>query len=51
MKNNYLGIQNIENSQSVSAQARLLLSERRQRIQYRQQSMLQRTASEIGIDI
>jgi hypothetical protein len=38
------------NLQSVSAQARLLMSQRRQRQQNRIQSMLQRAASEIGMD-
>ena len=51
MKNTYLGIQNSNNSQSVLAQARLLMSERRHKLQHRAQSMLHRAASEVGIDI
>jgi hypothetical protein len=50
MKLNNLGIQNDDNSRSVSAQARLLMSERRQKIQNRQQSMLHRAASSVGLD-
>lgn len=49
MKLNNLGIQN-DDTQSVSAQARLLMSERRHKIQHRQQSMLQRAASSVGFD-
>lgn len=51
MKNKQLGIQQNNNPQSVSAQARLLMSESRQKMQQRQQSMLQRTVSEFGIDV
>lgn len=43
-------IQSDNNLRSVSAQARLLMSQRRQRQQNRIQTMLQRAASEIGID-
>lgn len=50
MKNNHSGIPNTENSQPVSAQARLLMSQSRQKLQNRQQSMLQRVASKVGID-
>lgn len=48
MKLNHLGIQN--DTQSVSHQARLLLSERRHKQQNRQQTMLHRAASEVGIE-
>jgi hypothetical protein len=49
MKLNSLGIQDNHNLQSVSAQARLLMSERRQKLQNRQQSMLYR-AAQTGLD-
>lgn len=48
MKLNHLGIQN--NTQSVSQQARLLLSDRRHKQQNREQTMLRRAASEVGIE-
>lgn len=51
MNNSDLGIQRNSNSRSVSAQARFLMSERRHKSQHRQQSMLQRTGLEVGIDI
>jgi len=51
MNFNSLGIQTNSNPQSVSAFARLLMSERRQKLQNRQQSMLHRAASEAGIDM
>ncbi|MGF1482379.1 MAG: hypothetical protein ACFB4I_23370 [Cyanophyceae cyanobacterium] len=38
------------NSRSVSAQARFLMSQRRQRQQNRSQTMLQRAAAEVGLD-
>lgn len=47
MKLNNFGIQDNRNSQSVSAQARLLMSERRHKVQNRQQSMLNRLTAEI----
>lgn len=50
MNFNYLGIQS-NNDRSVSTQARLLMKERRQKLQNRSQSMLQRAASEVGIDL
>lgn len=50
MKLNNLGIPNEDNSRSVSDQARLLMSERRHKIQNRQQSMLHRAASSLGLD-
>lgn len=50
MKLDNLPIQNDNNSLSVSAQARLLMSERRHKIQHRQQSMLHRAASSVGLD-
>jgi hypothetical protein len=50
MKPNYLGIQYDYNPGSVSAQARSLMSSGRQKVQNRQQSMLHRAASEVGID-
>lgn len=49
MKLNNLPIQN-DDTQSVSDQARLLMSERRHKIQHRQQSMLYRAASSVGLD-
>ncbi|WP_178378052.1 hypothetical protein [Chroogloeocystis siderophila] len=45
MKNKAIGIQN-QDSRLITAQARLLMSERRQRQQNRQQSMLQRAGIE-----
>ena len=50
MKLNHLDIQYGNNSQSVSAQARFLMSVRRQKVQNHQESMLHRAASEVGID-
>lgn len=50
MKLNNLGIPNEDNSRSVSDQARILMSERRHKIQNRQQSMLHRAASSLGLD-
>ena len=50
MKHNHFGIQHGNNSQLVSAQARFLMSDRRQKLQNRQESMLHRAASEVGID-
>ena len=38
------------NRMSVSAQARLLMSSRRQKEQNRYQSMLQRSAAELGLN-
>lgn len=49
MKLNNLGIQN-NSDRSISHQARLLMSERRHKQHNRQQSMLQRAASEVGMD-
>lgn len=40
---------NYHANQSISAQARLLMRERRQKSQVRSQSMLNRAASEVGI--
>ena len=50
MKFNTLGTQYDNNPRSVSAQARRLMSTRRQNRQNRQQSMLHRAASEVGLD-
>lgn len=50
MKVNHLGVQNDNNSRAVSAQARFLMSESRHKLEKRQQSMLQRAASSVGID-
>ncbi len=49
MKLNYLDTQYDYNSQIVSAKARLLMSESRQKVRNREQSMLYRAASEVGI--
>jgi hypothetical protein len=49
MKFNNLSIQYDYNSQSVSAQARLLMSERRQKVQNRERSMLNRAALEVRV--
>ena len=49
MKLNNLGLQT-NNDRSISAQARLLMSERRHKQHNRQQSMLHRAASEVGMD-
>ena len=50
VKHNYFGNQYANNPRSVSAQARLLVSDHRQKLQNRQESMLHRAASEVGID-
>jgi hypothetical protein len=50
MKSNTVGIQYNQKSRSVNAQARLLMSQSRQKLQNRQKSMLHRAASEVGID-
>ena len=42
MRLNYFGIQYDNNLRSVSAQAQLLMSDRRQKLQNHQESMLQR---------
>lgn len=50
MKSNYLDIHHDGKSGLISAQARWLMSRNRQKLQNRQQTMLHRTASELGID-
>ncbi|MGH2414960.1 MAG: hypothetical protein ACRDEA_14980 [Microcystaceae cyanobacterium] len=50
MKANNLDSQSHDSSQAIRAQARLLMSQSRQRQQNRQQSMLQRAAGELGIN-
>jgi hypothetical protein len=50
MQFNFHGTQYERNSRSISANARLLMSEHRHKVQNRQQSMLHRVASEVGID-
>ena len=50
MKPNYHSIQSDYNPRAIAVQARLLMSERRQKIQNRQQSMLHRAASSVGLD-
>lgn len=50
MKSNYPDIQSDANSLTVSARARLLMSQNRQKLHNRANSMLQRAASEVGID-
>lgn len=50
MKSNNIGIQSNSDRVSVSAQARLLMSLNRQKQHNRQQSMLQRAASEVGTE-
>lgn len=50
MKSNYIGIQSDINSLTVSAQARLLMRQSRKKLHHRNNSMLQRAASEVGID-
>ncbi len=42
--------QHDNNSRTVAAQARHLMSAQRQRVQRRSQAILNRTATEIGID-
>jgi hypothetical protein len=42
--------QHDNNSRTVAAQARYLMSAERQRIQCRSQAILNRTATEIGLD-
>lgn len=49
MKLNSYSTQHDYNPQSVSAQARLLMSERRQKVQNRERSMLNRAALEVGL--
>ncbi|AFY78802.1 MAG: hypothetical protein IGR93_08740 [Hydrococcus sp. C42_A2020_068] len=51
MKTNYLGIQAKRNSESISEQARLLMSQSRHKQHNRQQSMLHRAAEEVGIEV
>jgi hypothetical protein len=51
MKPNCLSTQYDDNSQTVSTKARLLMSEHRQKVRNRDQSMLLRAASEVGIGI
>jgi hypothetical protein len=51
MKFNQIGIQSDENPQLLSDRARRLITEHRQRLQNRQQSMLRRAASEVGFDM
>lgn len=50
MQLNSHGIQYDYNSRSISTAARLLMSSSRHKVQHRQQSMLYRAASEVGID-
>ncbi|WP_013323321.1 hypothetical protein [Gloeothece verrucosa] len=50
MVNNQLGIQTNNNSDSVRVTARLLMSISRHKQQNREQTMLHRTAEEIGIN-
>ncbi|MBF2005391.1 hypothetical protein ACF3DV_20120 [Chlorogloeopsis fritschii PCC 9212] len=50
MKSNYLDTQSDDKSRLISAQARLLMSRSRHKLQNRQQTMLHRAASELGID-
>lgn len=50
MKPDFFSTQYDNNPRSVSAQARLLMSGHRQKVQNRQQSMLRRAASSVGID-
>ncbi|MFQ4144346.1 hypothetical protein [Chlorogloeopsis sp. ULAP02] len=50
MKSNYLEMQSNHKSGLICTQARLLMSQSRQKLQNRQQVMLHRAASELGID-
>ncbi len=50
MNRNINGTRSDDNSKSVSATARYLMSSQRQRVQYRQQVMLTRTAEEVGVN-
>jgi len=50
MKPNYHSIQSDYNPRAIAVQARLLMSERRQKVQHREQSMLNRAASEVRVD-
>ncbi|MBW4574127.1 MAG: hypothetical protein KME08_02460 [Aphanothece sp. CMT-3BRIN-NPC111] len=50
MKPNYPSVEYHSHPRSVSAQARLLMSEHRQKLQNRQQSMLHRAALSVGIE-
>ena len=50
MQNHNFQTKSNRNSLSVSAQARLLVSKNRQKQQNRHQSMLQRAATEVGLD-
>lgn len=50
MNFNFNTTQQNDNLQTVSDQARCLMSARRQRIQHRKQAMLNRVAVEVGIE-
>lgn len=50
MQFNHQNTQLNNNPQTISAQARLLMSVRRQRVQHRSQSMLQRVVTEVGVN-
>lgn len=49
MKLNDFGSEYDYNSRTVSTKARLLMSEHRQKVRNREQSMLHRAASEVGV--
>lgn len=49
MNLNFNDTQYFDNPQSISATARLLMSARRQKVQSRSQSMLNRAAAEVGV--
>lgn len=49
MKHSYQGIEHDYNPEVISAQARLLMSESRQKVRNRERSMLKRAASEVGL--
>lgn len=51
MKSTFTNNQNDQNSSIISAQARLLMSDRRQKTHNRQQSMLQRAVTELETEV
>lgn len=50
MNFNFNNTQQNNNLHTVSAQARCLMSARRQKVQHRKQAMLNRVAAEVGVE-
>ena len=51
MNLNFNNIQHKNNHHTISAQARYLMSQERQRVQQRKQAMHNRVVAELGIDV